>query len=74
MALTTIWCCLLQRDVLRVSNREDEIVAVVCPDYQVTTGLCHLKTTALREELPLEFHGRRQQSFTDGAAVRCRFA
>jgi hypothetical protein len=74
MALTTIWCCLLQRDVVRVSNREDEIVAVVCPDFQVSTGLCHLKTSALREELLLEFHERRQQSLIQGAAVRCRFA
>jgi hypothetical protein len=48
MALTSIWCCVLQRHITRVSNVENEVVAVVCPEVDVPRGACRLKTIALR--------------------------
>jgi hypothetical protein len=74
MVLTTFWCCLLQRDVFRVTNLEDDGVAVVCPDFRASTGLCHLKTSALQEMRLLEFHGHGPQDLIDSPAARCRFA
>jgi hypothetical protein len=73
MALTTIWCCLLRRDVVRVTNLEDDVVAVVCPDFQISTGVCSLKTSALREERLLAFQGRGQRN-TIGPEARCKLA
>ena len=74
MAISSVWCCLLEREVARISNREDETIAVVCPDFQVATGLCHLKTSAVRNGLVLERHDQGQQDLIDGAVIRCRFA
>ena len=74
MALTTIWCCLLRRDVVRVTNLEDDIVAIACPDFQVSTGVCSLKTSVLQEERLLAFQERGQRNPIDRPPVRCKLA
>jgi hypothetical protein len=33
--------------VSRVTNLEDEVAAIICPEYEERTGICRLKKTAL---------------------------
>ena len=49
MSLTSLWCCALQRSVTRVTSVGGEVVAVICPEVEEATGVCRLKSSALRD-------------------------
>jgi hypothetical protein len=74
MALIPIWCCALQRNVTQVTDPNDAIVAVVCPEFQVPNGTCRLKATVQQEVLLLGFFRRGTEVPIDGAVPRCRLA
>ena len=48
MPLTTMWCCLREANVTRATNRDNEVVAIVCPELQTTAGTCQLRANAVR--------------------------
>ena len=74
MPLHTAWCCLRQRDVIRVSNLDREIVAVACPDFQLSTAVCELKTNAIGEEALLALDEPPRRRPPDCGPVRCTLA
>jgi hypothetical protein len=74
MALTSIWCCVLQRHITRVTNVEDEIVSVVCPEFQAPTGICRLKTSALQGGLLSDLLRRGDENSLENPAPRCTLA
>lgn len=49
MALSAIWCCTLQRHVPCVTNREGDVVSVVCFERQADARTCRAKTRALQD-------------------------
>lgn len=49
MALSAIWCCALQRHVACVTNREGDVVSVVCFERQADARTCRAKTRALQD-------------------------
>ena len=74
MALTSIWCCVLQRNVTRVTNLADEIVSVICPEFEASTGICHLKQSAFQGGLLSELLRRADENPLDNPAPRCTLA
>jgi hypothetical protein len=50
---------------------EQEIVAVACPDFQLPTGTCALKTNAIGEETLLTFEDAPRRRPAGGRPVRC---
>lgn len=46
-----IWCCALQDYVTCVTNREGEVVAIVCAERRNEARTCRAKTLALQEGL-----------------------
>jgi hypothetical protein len=72
--LHTLWCCLRQRHVTRVSNMEQEVVAVACPDFELSTAVCELKTNAIGEEVLLAFDDAARRRPASGRPVRCTLA
>jgi hypothetical protein len=74
MALTSIWCCALQRSVTRVTNLEDEVVAVICPEVDAPTGICRLKTSELRGGVLADLLRRGDENPMDNPAPRCTIA
>jgi hypothetical protein len=51
MALNSMWCCALQSHVLCVTNREGDVVSVVCSERQPETRICCAKTRAFEDGL-----------------------
>ena len=43
MAITTVHCPVLGAHVTRVTDLEDEVTQLVCPEYEEPTGICRLK-------------------------------
>ncbi len=46
MALTRVHCPTLGAHVSRVTNLEDEVTELICPEYVRHTGICRLKEQA----------------------------
>ena len=74
MALNSIWCCVLQRYVTRVTNIETEIVAIICPEVDVPTGTCSLKTLAMRGGFLTDLRRSDCANPIEKSALRCPFA
>jgi hypothetical protein len=51
MALNALWCCALQRHVTCVTNREGDVVSVVCSERRPDTRTCGAKTRAFQDGL-----------------------
>jgi hypothetical protein len=74
MALTTNWCCVLQRNVTRVTNLEGEIVSVICPEFQASTGICCLKQHAFQGGPLFWLFRRADGNPIENPAPRCTLA
>jgi hypothetical protein len=74
MALTSSWCCVLQKNVTRVTNLEGEIVSVVCPEFEVPTGICRLKKSAFQGGLLSEFLRHADENAIENPEPRCTLA
>ena len=48
MSLQTIWCPVAGAHVSRTTNLEGEVIRVICPDYELATGLCRRRTEVLK--------------------------
>ena len=46
MSITTVRCPVLGSNVIRVLDFEGAVNRVICPEYQVLTGTCRLKSRA----------------------------
>jgi hypothetical protein len=73
-ALTSSWCCVLQKNVTRVTNLEGEIVSVICPEFQVSTGICRLKEHAFQDGLLSELLRRVDENAIENPEPRCMLA
>ena len=47
MAITSVRCPVLGASVTRVTDLEDEVTAIICPEYEEPIGICRLKKNAL---------------------------
>jgi hypothetical protein len=74
MALTSTWCCVLQKNVTRVTNLEGEIVSVVCSEFEVPTGICRLKKSAFQGGLLSELLRRADENAIENPEPRCTLA
>jgi hypothetical protein len=57
-----------------VTNREDQIVSVICPEFEAPTGICHLKQSAFQDGLLSDLFGRADDNPLDNPAPRCTLA
>jgi hypothetical protein len=57
-----------------VTNREDQIVSVICPEFEAPTGICHLKQSAFQDGLLSDLLGRADDNPLDNPAPRCTLA
>ena len=46
MAIVSVRCPVLGANVTRVTDLEDEVTALICPEYEEPTGICRLKKNA----------------------------
>ena len=46
MAIVSVRCPVLGANVTRVTDLEDEVTALICPEYEEPTGICRLKNNA----------------------------
>ena len=46
MAIVSVRCAVLGANVTRVTDLEDEVTALICPEYEEPTGICRLKKNA----------------------------
>jgi hypothetical protein len=72
MALTTIWCCLRDASVTAATNRDQEVVAVVCPELQAEGGTCRLRANAVRSGFFLDLLLREDGQPADVPQPGCR--
>jgi len=47
MAITSIHCPVLGAHISRVTNFEDRVTGIICPEYDHSSGFCRLKNRAL---------------------------
>ena len=47
MAMTSLRCSVLGAEVSQVTNFEDEVTAIICPEYEASSGACRLKKRVL---------------------------
>jgi len=57
-----------------VTNLEDEIVSVICPEFEAPTGISHLKQSAFKGGLLSELLRRVDEDPLDIPAPRCTLA
>ena len=74
MSLTSLWCCALQRSVTRVTNVGGEVVAVICPEVEEATGVCRLKTSALRDGVLADLLRQGDETLAEKPPPRCTIA
>ena len=46
MAIVSVRCSVLGANVTRVTDLEDEVTSLICPEYEASTGICRLKKTS----------------------------
>ena len=46
MAIVSVRCAVLGANVTLVTDLEDEVTALICPEYEEPTGICRLKKNA----------------------------
>jgi hypothetical protein len=73
MAIKTIRCHVLQSTISMVTDFEDSVVQVICPEYDNATGMCRLKTRASSGGPLSTFVARASEGTLDNRAVRCDF-
>jgi hypothetical protein len=57
-----------------VTNLEGEIVSVICPEFQASTGICRLKEHAFQGGLLSELLRRADENPIENPAPRCTLA
>lgn len=48
MAILPVRCPVLGANVTRVTDLENEVTAIICPEYEEPTGICRLKKNAFQ--------------------------
>jgi hypothetical protein len=74
MAIKTIRCHVLQSNISMVTDFEDNVMQVICPEYDNATGTCRLKKRASSGGPLSTFVARASEDTLDSRAVRCDFA
>jgi hypothetical protein len=74
MAIKTIRCHVLQSNVSMVTDFEDNITQVICPEYDAAIGTCRLKKRASSGGPLSTFIARASADALDTRADRCDFA
>jgi hypothetical protein len=73
MALHSILCPVLGAHITLVTDLEGMTRQVICPEYEESGGICHLKAAA-RQGGPLsEFLERAREEALDTRSTRCNF-
>ena len=57
-----------------MTNLEDEIVSVVCPEFDVPTDICRLKKKAFQAGVLSELFGRAGENPIENPTPRCPLA
>jgi hypothetical protein len=74
MAIRTIHCHVLQSTISVVTDLEDQVTRVICPEYDSTTSACRLKQRASTGGALSTFVARVSEDTLDSRTVRCDFA
>jgi hypothetical protein len=73
MAVKTIRCHVLQLTISLVTDFEDNVMQVICPEYNTASGMCRLKQRASSGGPLSTFVARASADTLDNRAVRCHF-
>jgi len=74
MAITIIRCHVLQSTISMVTDFEDNVMQVICPEYDNATGMCRSKQRASSGGPLSTFVARAAEGTLDARTVRCDFA
>jgi hypothetical protein len=74
MAIKTIRCHVLQSTISMVTDFEDNITQVICPEYDNATGMCRAKKRASSGGPLSTFVARASEDTLDNRTVRCDFS
>jgi hypothetical protein len=74
MAIKTIRCHVSQSTISMVTDLEDNVMQVICPEYDNATGMCRLKRRASSGGPLSTFLARASDGTLDGRPVRCDFS
>jgi hypothetical protein len=74
MAITTMRCHVLQSTISMVTDFEDNVTQVICPEYDPAIGACRLKKRATSGGPLSTFVARASEDTLDNRSVRCDFA
>jgi hypothetical protein len=73
MAIKTIRCHVLQSTISMVTDFEDNVMQVICPEYD-SAGMCRLKKRASSGGPLTTLVARASEGTLDNRAVRCDFS
>jgi hypothetical protein len=74
MALKTVRCHVLRSNISMVTDFEDNVTQVICPEYDKATGACRLKKRASSGGPLSTFVARASEDTLENRAVGCDFA
>jgi hypothetical protein len=74
MAIKTIRCHVLQSSISVVTDFEDTVTQVICPEYDAGIGTCRLKERASSGGPLSTFVARVSEDTLESRATRCDFA
>jgi len=74
MALKTTRCHVLQSNISMVTDFEDHVTQVICPEYDRTTSACRLKQRASTGGALSTFVAHVSENTLDSRTVHCDFA
>ena len=73
MAITSVWCCVLQAAVTRVTDLEGEIVCVICSELETAMN-CRVKAIALQRGPLSQLFDSTTENTTPSPKSRCSIA
>jgi hypothetical protein len=73
MAIKTIHCHVLQSTISLLTDFQDNVTKVICPEYDNATGMCRLKQRASSGGPLSTFVARASEGTLDKRTVRCDF-
>jgi len=74
MAIKTIRCHVLQSTISMVTDLEDNLRQVICPEYDAAMGTCRLKQRASSDGPLATYLARAAEDTLGNRSVRCDFA
>jgi hypothetical protein len=71
MAITSVHCSVLHRTVTRVTDLEEKVVRIICPEYEEPSGGCRMKKAAFQGGRLSQLLERAAEGTLDSRTTRC---